>query len=155
MQESKGISNIYIEEILQPFTSIFRGVFSSDKIPNFSKKKHFSCIINLAKESNPGTHFVAVFYNTESIQYFDSLSLPILNIHIMDFLKSFGNPIVTSKTPIQCIDSDFCGYYCILFTLMAEFNTNLSSFYKMFNKSDCSENDVLVIKLICYILSRI
>ena len=155
MQESKGISNIYIEDLLFRFTSIFKGVYSSDRLPNFSKTKHFSCIVNLSVHSQPGTHFVAIFYNKESILYFDSLSLPLLNKHILAFLKSYGTPIVKNTDPIQCLESDFCGYYCILFALMVEFNTTMESFNRMFKKSTCTKNDKLVIELICYILSKI
>ena len=45
-----GISNIYIDTLMEKISSSFRGTFSIDKIPMF-KEKNFSIIVNLSKEN--------------------------------------------------------------------------------------------------------
>ena len=47
--EEEGISNIYIDGLMEKISCSFRGTFSIDKIPTF-KDEHFSIVVNLSKE---------------------------------------------------------------------------------------------------------
>ena len=44
--EDGGISNMYIDNLMEKISSSFRGTFSINKIPIF-KEKSFSMIVNL------------------------------------------------------------------------------------------------------------
>ena len=47
--EEEGISNLYIDGLMEKISCSFRGTFSIDKIPTF-KDEHFSIVVNLSKE---------------------------------------------------------------------------------------------------------
>ena len=49
-----GISNIYIDSLMEKISSSFRGTFSIDKIPMF-KEENFSIIVNLSKKMKRDT----------------------------------------------------------------------------------------------------
>jgi hypothetical protein len=50
-----GITNEYIEYLMQHFDLAFKGVFSSDDIPFYSEH-NISFICNLSKKFEKGTH---------------------------------------------------------------------------------------------------
>ena len=50
-----GISNVYIDTLMEKISSSFRGTFSIDNIPMFTEKS-FSIIVNLSKEKEKGAH---------------------------------------------------------------------------------------------------
>jgi hypothetical protein len=54
-----GISNVYIDTLMEKISSSFRGTFSIDNIPMFTEKS-FSIIVNLSKENEKGTHFIGI-----------------------------------------------------------------------------------------------
>ena len=58
--ESDGISNIYIDHLMQQISLSFRGTFSLDNIPTFEEET-FSLIVNLSKVDEKGSHFIAIF----------------------------------------------------------------------------------------------
>ena len=49
----------------------FQGTYSIDNIPTI-KNNDFSIIINLSKQNEKGSHFVAIFNKQNKIIYFDS-----------------------------------------------------------------------------------
>ena len=55
-----GVSNIYINDLMKKISCSFRGTFSRDNIPTF-EEENFSIIVNLSKEGETGTHFIAIF----------------------------------------------------------------------------------------------
>ena len=55
-----GISNIYIDHLMDKISYSFRGTFSADNIPKF-EDRWFSLIINLSNEGQIGSHFIALF----------------------------------------------------------------------------------------------
>ena len=67
-----GISNIYIDQLMNKISWSFRGTFSANNIPKF-KDNFFSLIVNLSNEGETGKHFIAIFITENKILYFDSL----------------------------------------------------------------------------------
>ena len=57
--EEEGISNVYIDHLMNKISSSFRGTFSIDNIPTFDDES-FSLIVNLSKENEKGSHFIAI-----------------------------------------------------------------------------------------------
>ena len=51
-----GISNIYIDHLMENIGYSFRGTFSADNIPKF-EDRFFSIIINLSNEGKIGSHY--------------------------------------------------------------------------------------------------
>ena len=70
--EENGISNVYIDKLMKKISSrSFNGTFSIDDVPVFDDDV-FSIIINLSKQHEIGTHFIAVYVLENEIIYFDS-----------------------------------------------------------------------------------
>ena len=89
-----GLSNVYLNNLLTPYCKYFKGVFSCNTIPNFSKNQKFSCIINLSKENEEGTHYVSIFYDTKKIEYFDSFGYSNYNYDIQKYLDKLSSNII-------------------------------------------------------------
>ena len=73
--EEEGISNLYIDHLMDKISSSYRGTFSIDNIPTFDDEC-FSLIVNLSKESEKGSHFIAISSSKNKIVYFDLLGIP-------------------------------------------------------------------------------
>lgn len=87
-----SLSNIDIEKIMKT-VKYFRGVFSSDLLPNKMKNKE-SGIINLQTSLEPGSHWICYYNNTDNkyVEYFDSYGLPSSE-KIKSYLKTSGKLI--------------------------------------------------------------
>ena len=143
-----GLTNRYIETVLEPYCKIFKGVFSCDTIPVFGKNSRFSVIVNLSRENQPGSHFISIYVNKTKAYYFDSLGLPCINRDISKYLKQYS--VTSNVNQFQCLDSFFCGYYCMLFVILIERGMSFTKFKKLFS-ADCKNNDTIVVELLKYI----
>ena len=63
----------------------FNGVYSRDKVPNKMKKRAY--VINLDENIDIGTHWIALYVNSKTITYFDSIRVE----HIPKEIKRFIN----------------------------------------------------------------
>lgn len=144
-----GISNHYIESILQPTCQDFRGVFSSNNIPKYLQNSvKFSIVCNLSKIGELGSHFITIISQPNYVAYIDSLGLPCSVLEINKFLHKLEKPIYFNKTQIQDTSSTFCGFFCILFVL----HFSISSTPIKFDNEDLCLNDAFCIEQICEIL---
>ena len=82
-----GISNIYIDQLMNKISWSFRGTFSANNIPKFNDK-YFSSIVNLSNEGETGTHFIAIFITENKILYFDSLGSFQINPNIKTLFRN-------------------------------------------------------------------
>ena len=136
-----GLSNIFLNNYIQPRCKNFIGVFSSDDLPSYPPASPCCLIANSSKRNREGSHFVAMYINKKNqLYYFDSFgSLPqIWNKCLMKFLRpwieknSFKSIL---PHPIQSFRSLFCGWYAAAFCLSV--GNNLMSpgqFVKIFVK---------------------
>ena len=85
--EEEGISNIYIDSLMNKISRTFYGTFSIDNIPEINNDV-FSVIVNLSKRNEKGTHFIAVSSRKNKIIYFDSLENQNINLTLKKYLKS-------------------------------------------------------------------
>ena len=70
-------------------------------------------ITNLHKYESIGTHWIALYVNTENVTYFDSFGVEHIPKEIRKFI---GNKSITASIyKIQAYDSITCGYVCIGF----------------------------------------
>ena len=116
---SSPLTNIEIETYLNTLNcKYFKGVFSADNIPNL--KPPFSIIVNLSKYNEIGSHFVTILADKKCICYIDTFGISCFINSIYQFLHSFELNIFYNISTIQNIQSQGCGYYCILFVLYYE-----------------------------------
>ena len=114
-----------LEHILQRNISpreIFLGVFALDSLPTrteLRQQNRWFLVCNCCPSTKRGHHWVAVFYNHGSIEFFDSFSLSpwAYDVRMTTFLHytSRAREILYNDVRLQEIDSDVCGHYCILF----------------------------------------
>ena len=112
------------EHILQRNISpreIFLGVFALDGLPTrteLRQRNRWFLVCN-CPSTKRGHHWVAVFYNHGSIEFFDSFALSpwAYDVRMTTFLHdtSGAREILFNDVRLQEIDSDACGHYCILF----------------------------------------
>ena len=145
-----GLSNLYLERLLFPWCKLFKGVFSCDNLTYFPDQKPFSCIVNLAKQREKGTHFVCIFYDVQDIYLFDSFGFQLNNAYIKIFLDFYSEKQHFNPTQIQSYESHFCRYYCALFTLLVEQNVKMQEMVDLFWSFPCRENDELLTRILEY-----
>ena len=150
-----GLTNIEISRYLYARTLDFRGVFSADNIDQSlaTEKDGYSIICNLSKVSEKGTHFVCIIGRPTYMIYIDSLGLPCRSESIAAFLKSTARSLFYNTRTIQDPLSPFCGFYCILFTLL--FDSGMpNKIGSVVFTSDYANNDRKCIDYISQLVTR-
>ena len=92
------------------------GVFPLDKLPQVSSPLPIKLVANLQYSNLPGSHWVAVYRNSDSVgYYFDSFGvLPPLELQW--WLSKHCKSWTWNKLVIQSpSDNVLCGYLCIEF----------------------------------------
>jgi hypothetical protein len=83
MDKDKALNNEEIEKIMKRYRN-FYGVYPRDQLykmlPQVKEKEDGGCVLNLDKAGEPGSHWVALYWNAKgdkpSIEYFDSYARP-------------------------------------------------------------------------------
>ena len=101
---------------------IFLDVFALDHLPTAIELKganRWFLVCNCCPSTERGRHWIAIFYDRGSIEFFDSFALPphTYDARLVTFLHhtSGACEVIYNNEPLQSINSDVCGYYCILF----------------------------------------
>jgi len=121
----------------------FGGVIAADQIDDLPDKLPMGFIMNLDNEGEPGSHWVAVYLNGDSVEYFDPLADGPSEQFIRDIKKKIAKIPIMFKFKINKIQqqhgaSNHCGYHCMRF-LDDRFNGlpfALSSRYKTNNSKE-------------------
>ena len=145
--EENGISNVYIDKLMEKISISFNGTFSIDNIPVFNDDV-FSIIINLSKQNEIGTHFIAVYVLENKIIYFDSFGNQLNNSSLKRYLKKYKKSIIFSNIQLQNLLSSHCGFFCIAFILCIENNITLDNFLKKFYRKKLHLNDYICVEII-------
>ena len=150
-------SNFYLTGLLEEFDG-FIGVFARDNLPAIKPIKYgsLSLIVNTNSLSdNGGGHWllVSLIFNNNQVQLcevFDPLYLGLEHLHedISVYIKRMRVETKFNNRQIQCISSDFCGFFCVCRFLSIFVDEPLSLFLNKFNYINLSNNDILVIRLI-------
>lgn len=123
----------------------FGGVYAIDQLPLVLKKPQ-SYIINLDPSYKEGSHWVAINFDIfGTANYFDSYGrAPDGNI--LTFIERFAPRGYTySKNKYQDDYSSSCGYFCIIFVLLAK---SPNKFYNLFEKCKTLKNERKLLQLI-------
>ena len=113
------ICNLEIDRVIRENgVKSYFGIFSIDNIPFslLSGKQTFIVVCNLEKKGNFGSHFIVLVYHLGHLLYLDSLA-PVKEEIKSIFFKFNPLRLHTLKSPLQSINSQACGYYCLFFVL--------------------------------------
>ena len=155
------VSNWFLDaELARLKLDDYLGAYSVDDIPveKIKNNEASSIICNLSKAGEKGTHFVAIRFTKESIFYFDSFGLinllhmrKLLSTLLSTLLRETGRRrlIFELHQSIQDIQSDFCGFFCLYYTLITDSaykgrRYTLKNFYSQQDR--LKENDLIVIQ---------
>jgi hypothetical protein len=108
----KPLSNLDIDKIFK-HNPRYGGCFSRDDLELKVRGEFY--IINLDKESGPGTHWVSLYCCLKEHDiYFDSFGCPPPE-EVLSFLKSAdpNKPLIVNDIQIQSITSANCGYFAV------------------------------------------
>ena len=125
----KGLSNHYLNQLSLYCLKDFSGVFPCDFLTEKKSRTNSKYIVNLDASDNPGSHFVAISVRGHNIFYFDSFALPCTNKYILQAVIESKKQLIYSISPIQSITSMFCGYFCLSFLILDEYNIKMSDFF--------------------------
>lgn len=137
-------------EIIEIFSNHkqFLGCFSSDNYPKSFKKNEFF-IVNKDSSNEIGSHWMAVFYNTDIIEFFDSGGTNEKTVlSFLSFDKTFQ--CAFNETPIQPRDTNTCGEFCV-FYILKRIKDSKISYKKFLNKYfnlDLSRNNLIIQKYV-------
>ena len=140
-----GISNLFIDSVLQPTCKYYHGIFSANTLPDrLIELDRFSVVCNLSKYSEVGSHFVCIISLPHLVLYIDSFGMPSIISEITKFLSRLNKPVSYNTIQLQHLKSSFCGFYCILFVLFYDKPPILQPVLK-FDDSNLLINDELCI----------
>jgi hypothetical protein len=143
-------TNIYLDSLLSPFCRTYGGCFSSDNISPVKPGERRNLIVNLAKEEEEGTHFVALIMRGDFVYYFDSFGEKCENSHILEYMNRYSDNIYYNSIQIQDYNSKMCGFFCALMVLRNDVNFRRKSDLTFHTtRTDLHLNDKLCVTYIC------
>ena len=144
------VDNIYLESVLKPWSTL-RQVTSIDKLHTIKKIMNLpaSFIINTSPAPAYGHWILTIFTTSRHCIFFDSFALTPdnYNVEIKKFIAKNSISVEFNLLPIQAIQSEYCGFFCIAKIISSMLNENNQTFMKHFS-SNLRDNDAIVIKLI-------
>ena len=102
----------------------FTGVYALNELPTasdreFHQRDRWFLICNCCPSTRIGEHWIAMFYERGGdVEFFDSCGLApsAYDARVMKFLNSTAaEDVMYNSVPLQAIDSDACGHYCIVY----------------------------------------
>ena len=145
----KMVSNLYLNEIASSIPT-YRGTFSCDDLINVETRPGMNtCIVNLSRLGETGSHFTAVSINIPSTgepecSYFDSFGIECGNDYIKSYIRSFSHSYSYSTVQLQPYTSQHCGLYCLAYVITCEMGKDMLYFLEHFNSTDIHANDRIV-----------
>ncbi len=113
------------------FCKSFKGVYPVDLIPKYFNSG--TIIINTDPSTKPGSHWVAVYINNDTGEYFDSFGFPPINKEIISFLDNNStNGWSYNSLHIQNLLSHTCGNYCVLYVMAKNKGYSITDFLNLF-----------------------
>ena len=124
------------------------GVYAEDLLPPHNNDKKIF-IINSDNSKMPGKHWIAIYLNDKYSIFFCSFGKSPLSYskNIQLFLKKQGKPVLYNKRRLQDNDSNTCGYYVLLFSILMSRNIPLNIFNDLFHQNT-KNNDITVKRMI-------
>ena len=118
----------------------FNGVCSRDNLPANIKKGAY--VINLDKDEDAGTHWIALYVKNKKVVYFDSFGVEHVPKEIIKFIKN--KDIIANIFRLQAYDSIMCGYFCIKFIDYMFDDKTLIDYTNLFSPHDFKKDDKII-----------
>ena len=114
---------------------IFKGVFPCNRLPQFIPRgKTVAFIANTDPAHKPGQHWVAFFYTSTHVYYFDSYGLPPANHYFHRMMKYRKIKKVFGRR-LQGM-GQVCGHYCLFFILAMVYKMDFTCFGDDYRAND-------------------
>ena len=100
--------------------NIFLNVYAVDQLPKRKiEQERWLLVCNCCPANKRGEHWIAMFYENEELEFFDSFGLsPEDYDGVTEFLLAQKpKDIIFNTIQLQSDESDACGHYCILYGL--------------------------------------
>jgi len=110
------MNTLQINKLFQTY-ECYVGTYACNQLPTkFIAKRPFALIMNTDPIEMPGQHWVAIFVNKNSGEYFDSYGLSPMNKEVYEFFQKQKIHNLTHNTnQIQGVSATTCGAYCVTF----------------------------------------
>ena len=124
----------------------YLGTVAFDQLPKYIK--YPSClIVNNQSSNQPGQHWIAIYFEkNRKAEFFDSFGQGAKYYNLENYIRIRSKGYVNNNVQLQSNDSNFCGYYCVLFILLKSRGWTLRKILKQFKSPN--SNDRLFKKLI-------
>ena len=118
----------------------FGGVYAKDQLTYDMIKNNKFYIINLDDLNSPrnGTHWTALLYNKNKIEYFDSYGLTPLRLFLTN------NSYTYNSSQIHSYDSKACGYFCLYFIYHLYHDFSYYNIMRRFSLVDFEYNQIII-----------
>jgi hypothetical protein len=124
----------------------FGGVLAIDELP--LRPDHKAYIVNLDTSSEPGSHWVAIYFDPRGCaEYFDSFSLPPPS-PIENFITSNSYSFKCNGQQLQNVRTAVCGQYCTYFIIKRCSGKSMLQLLHPFSSVRLMYNDRFVFKYI-------
>ena len=93
----------------------FDGVFSYDTLKNIKQRPRL-IVCNTDPSYKKGEHWILFFFNSDnSVDFFDSLGNEpsYYGDEFVKIIAKFSNYYYVGNNPIQSVNSNLCGFYCL------------------------------------------
>lgn len=97
---------------------IFLDVYAADQLPKVKlDQDRWLLVCNCCPANRRGEHWVAMFYENGTLEFFDSFGLASENYAgVEEFIRlQEPNELISNTIRLQSVESDVCGHYCIYY----------------------------------------
>jgi Ulp1 family protease len=125
-----------ITNILSKHCPSFGGVFPSNKLSNIANNS--LVILNTDPEDKVGSHWVALYVNKDTSEFFDSLGNSPRSYHKYwhTFLMKNSKKYIFNDLRLQNFNSSDCGKFCIFYVVLRSSGIEFKSIIKMLQNVD-------------------
>ena len=122
---------------------ILLGVFARDGIPA-ARRLPWLAVVNLDVKSQPGSHWVAIYKDSDSTEYFDSLGR-----RASPYFSKYPHPEYSyARQRLQSYHSLMCGYFCLFYAMMRTRGFSMKDILDCFHGNTPKQNDAAVIRYV-------
>jgi hypothetical protein len=105
-------------------------------------------VINTDKSSEPGEHWLAIFYDSDGFcTFFDSFARSPSVFSLDEFLNKTANGWRSNNMQLQDMNTATCGYYCVYFVLLMSRGLCLEDILLLFDEKNLFYNDFRISRL--------
>ena len=104
----------HVVNSLYPLKQKFIGVFPIDKLHRILISRHKCCIINTAPSTHKGQHWVAIYFNVNRVEFFDSYGLEPQG-QIKTWLRENRMKWKHNRRQVQNVFTATCGAHCLYY----------------------------------------